>query len=59
MEYVCTHIQEITVIHLGGVSKGHDPQQIALGLISYILGTIVFKVVEQTPDWAIVLWSLR
>ncbi len=40
----------------GGISKGYDAQQIALGLISYILRTIDFKVVEETPDWAIVLW---
>ena len=50
MECVCTHIQEITVRPLGGISKGHDAQQIALRLISYILRTIVFKVVEETPD---------
>jgi len=39
--------------------RGHDAQQIALGLVSYILRTIDFKVADETPDWAIVLWSLR
>jgi hypothetical protein len=59
MECVCAHIQEVTVTQLGGISEGHDPQQIALGMISYILRTIDFKVVEETQEWAIVLWTLR
>jgi hypothetical protein len=59
MEYVYAHIQEVTVTEFGGISEGHDPQQIALGMISDNLRTIDFKVVEETQEWAVVLWSLR
>ena len=60
MERVCTYIQEVTTVtDLDGISESHDAQQIALGLVSYILRTIDFKVADETPDWAVVLWSLR